>query len=107
MNEYQGLSNRLAEVIFNDPRPFLFYSVKDNTSPQNGGEHDERHRLEKELESAYDQIAERVPIKHRKKCIALRMMAYYLDSMKKENNHRIAIDMGAIENSCEDCEECE
>lgn len=64
-------------------------------------------RLEKGFESAYDQIAERVPIKHRKKCIALRMMAYYLDAMKKENNHRIAIDMGAIENSCDDCEGCD
>lgn len=64
-------------------------------------------RLEKELESAYDQIAQRVPIKHRKKCVALRMMAYYIDAMKKENNHTIAIEMGAIENGCDNCEGCD
>ncbi|MDD1771858.1 MAG: hypothetical protein LUQ09_02960 [Methanomassiliicoccales archaeon] len=64
-------------------------------------------RLEKELESAYDQIADRVPINKRKKCVALRMIAYYIDAMKKENNHTIAIEMGAIENVCDDCDGCD
>jgi len=64
-------------------------------------------RLEKGLESVYDQVAERVPIKKWKKCVALRIMAHYIDSMKKENNHRIAIDMGAIEDDCNDCEGCD
>jgi len=63
---------------------------------------DEDIRLEKCIETIYDQIIELVPQGKRRTCPVVIKMATMLDSMKHENNKRIAIELGVV-GDCEGC----
>ena len=59
-------------------------------------------RVEKAIETVYDMILAEIPKQKLKTCPILIRLGAVLHTMKKENNDRIAEDMGIV-GDCEGC----